>query len=88
MATGETPHTAADSAPAAPNPNPSAAGESVDKANGNGSWGNRGNRGNRGNKGGRDRGNDKQKKRKHTGFGSAKYVATSAFYPAVSHRRH
>jgi hypothetical protein len=36
------------------------------------------NNGHRGKRGGRDRGNDKQKKRKHTGFGSAKYVVASA----------
>jgi hypothetical protein len=36
------------------------------------------NNGHRGKRGGRDRGNDKQKKRKHTGFGSAKYVVAPA----------
>ncbi|KAG7291279.1 hypothetical protein NEMBOFW57_001291 [Staphylotrichum longicolle] len=59
MAADETPNAAPDSAPAAPNPTTAA--ESADKNNGH-----------RGKRGGRDRGNDKQKKRKHNGFGSAK----------------
>lgn len=65
MAADETPNAAPDSALAAPNPTTAA--ESADKNNGH-----------RGKRGGRDRGNDKQKKRKHNGFGSAKYVAASA----------
>ena len=76
MATNEIPNVAVDGASAAPASKPT--NESSDKANGNrGDRGNRGGRGGRG--GGRDRGNDKNQKRKHSGFGSAKYAATYPF---------
>ncbi|KAK3897464.1 tRNA pseudouridine synthase 1 [Staphylotrichum tortipilum] len=68
MAPDGTSHTAADSAAtAAPpaNANPTASSEPADKKHGHQHQQQRGNRG------GRDRGNDKQK-RKHSGFGSAK----------------
>ena len=84
MATDETPNVAAGSASAAPNHKPT--NESSDKANGNrGDRGDRGSRGGRGGRGGgRDRGNDKDQKRKHSGFGSAKYATASTFFDLVA----
>lgn len=64
MATNEIPNFVADGPPSAPDMAPPT--DAANKSNGN-----------RGKRGGRDRGNDKQK-RKHSGFGSAKYVAASA----------
>ena len=70
MAPDDLSHTAADSAPtAAPaNADPTPASEPADKKHGHRQQ----HQQQRGNRGGRDRGNDKQK-RKHSGFGSAKY---------------
>ncbi len=75
-------HVAADSTPSAAPPasanaNATPASEPADKKHGHQQH-------QRGNRGGRDRGNDKQK-RKHSGFGSAKYVPPFAL-PAFPRR--